>query len=72
MSRLPEPGTATMTPAQRAILDGRGGRPVATIPVRHPLGLVARDGTLYVLHQAEDGAYEVLSAPLASGAPVGP
>ena len=53
------------------VLAGDNGDKLAELPVRRPLGLVARYGTLYVLHQNEAGAYLVSSAPLAAGVPQG-
>ena len=53
------------------IHDGANGAVLAEIPVRDPRGVVARAGTLYVLH-ATDGGFAVSSAPLNAGEPVGP
>lgn len=53
------------------VLAGEDGRKLAALPVRRPRSLVARYGTLYVLHQNEAGAYQVSSAALTAGVPQG-
>ncbi|HEY3329575.1 MAG TPA: hypothetical protein VGK19_06100 [Capsulimonadaceae bacterium] len=55
------------------VREGDGGKLVATVPVRRPLGIVTRGGTMYVLHQADSGVFEILSAKLTTGGiPDGP
>jgi len=48
---------------------GKNGQQLGELPVRRPLGLVARNGTIYVLHQNGDGAYVISSAALSAGLP---
>ena len=50
---------------------GENGQKLAEVPVHHPRGMVARYGTLYVLHQNDAGAYLVSSVALAAGLPQG-
>jgi hypothetical protein len=54
------------------VLAGENGQKLAEVPVRRPLAVVARHGTLCVLHQNADGAYVVAAAALAAGVPQGP
>ena len=54
------------------VLAGEDGRKLAELPMRRPLAVVARHGTLAVLHQNADGAYLVRAAALAEGVPQGP
>lgn len=44
------------------LLAGEDGRILGSIPLRRPLGLVARDGTLHALHEGADGKGYVVSA----------
>ncbi|MGD0898128.1 MAG: hypothetical protein ABR915_09860, partial [Thermoguttaceae bacterium] len=53
------------------VLAGESGRKLAELPVRRPRSVVARYGTLYVLHQNDAGAYLVSTAALAAGVPQG-
>ncbi len=50
--------------------DGDTGAVLARIPAVHPRGVVARGGTLYVLH-ATDAGWAVSAAPLQHGLPQG-
>lgn len=54
------------------VLAGEDGQRLAELPVRRPRSVVARYGTLHVLHQAEDGASIVSTAELTAGVPKGP
>ena len=45
------------------VLAGENGRKLAELPVRRPRSVVARYGTLYVLHQKEAGEYLVSRRP---------
>ncbi len=49
--------------------DGADGRVLAEWPLKRPLGLTARTGTLFILHQADDDAWVVSSAALVGGLP---
>jgi hypothetical protein len=51
------------------IHDGADGKVLADFSAKRPLGLTARIGTLYVLHQADDGVWAVSTSPLAGGVP---
>lgn len=53
------------------IHDGADGRVLAEWPLRRPLGLTARTGTLYALHQGDDGGWTVTAAALEAGVPKG-
>ena len=56
---------------QVIVLDGTDAKRLAAIPVRRPKSVVARYGTLQILHQDEAGGYVVSSVPLAGGVPQG-
>ena len=49
--------------------DGQDGRILAELPVKGPLGLTARTGTLYVLCRGGDGRWGVSQALLHAGVP---
>ena len=54
------------------VLRGGDGAVVGDISVSRPIGIVARYGQLTLLHQAADGRYEVVEAPLnGTGMPTG-
>ena len=54
------------------MLAGEDGRKLAELPVRRPLALVARYGTLCILHQNAAGGHVVSAAALAAGIPQRP
>ncbi len=49
--------------------DGQDGRILAELPVKGPLGMAARTGTLYVLCRGDDGQWAVSQTAIHAGVP---
>jgi len=54
-----------------SVHEGATGKVLAEVPLCRPIGIAARGGTLYAVHAAADGGYEVSAKALQAGMPQG-
>ncbi len=52
--------------------DGASGAILAQVPLERPIGIAARGGVLYAVHEVDESKFEVVTQPLKDGLPQGP